>query len=226
MKSNLLAVLATTSTLLMLPERGWCWPTAAVDVSLEDASEGGNLAGMKMTASPDSVKAGRITFHATNKSQALVHEVIVVLPRTQDARFPMTRSRGGHREANHGSGRSIGFAAGQVGVTDSSAETRQLPTDLQPAEPLQGRDVDQVHGDALKVMDGRGRPAIRTMPRLRPFAVAPPRIRSWRSCPPSSAGNRGGDCGNRDSSCAPKRRSQAEPCLRRSLVGWSRSVSW
>jgi hypothetical protein len=44
---------------------------STVNVSLEDASEGGSLAGMKMTATPDSVKAGRITIQATNKSQAV-----------------------------------------------------------------------------------------------------------------------------------------------------------
>jgi uncharacterized cupredoxin-like copper-binding protein len=65
-----------------------------VNVLLEDASEGGNLAGMKMTATPDSVKAGRVTIHASNKSQALVHEVIVVRPPPHDAPLPYDESAG------------------------------------------------------------------------------------------------------------------------------------
>jgi hypothetical protein len=62
-----------------------------VNVSLEDASEGGNLAGMKMTATPHSVKAGPVTIHATNKSQALVHEVIIVRPPSNGAAPPASR---------------------------------------------------------------------------------------------------------------------------------------
>ena len=47
-----------------------------------------------MTATPDSVKAGRITLHATNKSQALVHEVIVVLPPANGAPLPYDDKEG------------------------------------------------------------------------------------------------------------------------------------
>jgi uncharacterized cupredoxin-like copper-binding protein len=65
-----------------------------VNVLLEDASEGGNLAGMKMTATPESVKAGRVIIHASNKSQALVHEVIVVRPAAHDAPLPYDESAG------------------------------------------------------------------------------------------------------------------------------------
>jgi uncharacterized cupredoxin-like copper-binding protein len=65
-----------------------------VNVLLEDASEGGNLSGMKMTATPGSVKTGRITIHATNKSEGLVHEVIVVRPPTNDAPLPYDDKEG------------------------------------------------------------------------------------------------------------------------------------
>jgi uncharacterized cupredoxin-like copper-binding protein len=65
-----------------------------VNVSLEDASEGGNLAGMKMTATPDTTKAGRVTIHATNKSSALVHEVIVVRPPANDVPLPYDAKQG------------------------------------------------------------------------------------------------------------------------------------
>jgi uncharacterized cupredoxin-like copper-binding protein len=67
---------------------------ATVNVALQDASEGGSLAGMKMTATPDSVKAGRITIHADNRSQALVHEVIVVRPPANGGPLPYDDQRG------------------------------------------------------------------------------------------------------------------------------------
>ena len=66
MTSNLPTVLATASALLVLAGTRVTLADTAVDVSLEDASEGGNLAGMKMTASPDSVKA--IELYLTRKN--------------------------------------------------------------------------------------------------------------------------------------------------------------
>jgi uncharacterized cupredoxin-like copper-binding protein len=65
-----------------------------VNVLLEDASEGGNLSGMKMTATPGSVIAGRVTIHATNKSQGLVHEVIIVAPPPNGAPLPYDDKEG------------------------------------------------------------------------------------------------------------------------------------
>jgi len=59
-----------------------------VKVLLQDASSGGNMAGMKMAATPDSVTAGRVTIQATNQSQGLVHEVIVVRPPANGAKLP------------------------------------------------------------------------------------------------------------------------------------------
>ncbi len=61
---------------------------AMVNVTLQDATSGSDMTGMKMTATPDSVIAGRVTIHATNQSQGLVHEVIVVRPLTKDAKLP------------------------------------------------------------------------------------------------------------------------------------------
>ena len=61
---------------------------SVVNVALLDASSGGNISGMKMVATPDSVKAGRVTIHATNQSQGLVHEVIVVRPPANGAKLP------------------------------------------------------------------------------------------------------------------------------------------
>jgi uncharacterized cupredoxin-like copper-binding protein len=59
-----------------------------VNVILQDATSASDMTGMKMTATPDSVIAGRVTIHATNQSQGLVHEVIVVRPPTNDAKLP------------------------------------------------------------------------------------------------------------------------------------------
>ena len=87
--------LASTAILVMLLVGPPCaLADGTVNVTLEDASEGGNLNGMKMTATPDSVKAGRVTIYATNKSQALVHEVIVVLPPANGAPLPYDDKEG------------------------------------------------------------------------------------------------------------------------------------
>jgi uncharacterized cupredoxin-like copper-binding protein len=65
-----------------------------VNVTLQDASSGGNLEGMKMTATPDSVKPGRVTIHATNQSQGLVHEVIVARAPANGAKLPYDEKTG------------------------------------------------------------------------------------------------------------------------------------
>jgi len=66
----------------------------AVNIVLQDASSGGNLSGMKMTATPDSVKAGRIKINATNESQGLVHEVIVVASPSNGGKLPYDQKVG------------------------------------------------------------------------------------------------------------------------------------
>jgi uncharacterized cupredoxin-like copper-binding protein len=65
-----------------------------VNIVLQDASSGGNLSGMKMTATPDSVKAGRIKINATNESQGLVHEVIVVASPPNVGKLPYDQKVG------------------------------------------------------------------------------------------------------------------------------------
>ena len=91
---GLRTALALTPLLLTLTATPCALADGTVNVTLEDASEGGNLSGMKMTATPDSVKAGRVTIHASNKSQALVHEVIVVLPPAYGAPLPYDDKEG------------------------------------------------------------------------------------------------------------------------------------
>jgi len=94
MNYRLRCALALTPVMLTLTATPCALADGTVNVTLEDASEGGNLSGMKMTATPDSVKAGRITLHAANKSQALVHEVIVVLPPANGAPLPYDDKEG------------------------------------------------------------------------------------------------------------------------------------
>src|ERR1700722_19229456 len=94
MKYGLGAALASIPMLLMFAATPCALADGTVNVTLEDTSEGGNLSGMRMTATPDSVKAGRVTIHATNKSRILVHESIVVLPPANGAPLPYDDKEG------------------------------------------------------------------------------------------------------------------------------------
>jgi uncharacterized cupredoxin-like copper-binding protein len=91
---GLRATLASIPMLLMFTATPGALADGTVNIALEDASEGGNLSGMKMTATPDSVKACRVTIHATNKSKTLVHESIVVLPPANGAPLPYDDKEG------------------------------------------------------------------------------------------------------------------------------------
>jgi uncharacterized cupredoxin-like copper-binding protein len=94
MKYGLRAALASIPMLLMFTATQCALADGTVNVTLEDTSEGGNLSGMRMTATPDSVKAGRVTIHATNKSRILVHESIVVLSPASGATLPYDDKEG------------------------------------------------------------------------------------------------------------------------------------
>lgn len=61
---------------------------AEVQVSLQDASTGGDVHGMQMLAEAASVAAGPVTFHAANRSKTLVHEMLVVKVANADAKLP------------------------------------------------------------------------------------------------------------------------------------------
>jgi uncharacterized cupredoxin-like copper-binding protein len=82
------AILALIPSVLALALPAHALADGTVNVTLEDASDGGNVGGMKMIAMPASVKTGRITIHATNKSMGLTHEVIVVRPPNNGAALP------------------------------------------------------------------------------------------------------------------------------------------
>jgi uncharacterized cupredoxin-like copper-binding protein len=87
-------ILALAPMLLMLAAPACALADGTVNVTLEDASNGGNVTGMKMVAIPDKVKAGQVTIHATNKSLGLTHEVIVVRPAANDAPMPYDAAAG------------------------------------------------------------------------------------------------------------------------------------
>ena len=82
------AVLWLGCTTLLLGAPLLARADTVVNVTLQDATSGSGISGMRMTATPDTVKAGRITIHATNRSTGLVHEVIVVRPTAQGAPLP------------------------------------------------------------------------------------------------------------------------------------------
>lgn len=75
-----LGTLSFAGTLLAMAA-GFTAPAYAnttVIVALMDPSTNSSVSGMKMTASPDTVKAGVITFQDTNESKGLVHEMILI----------------------------------------------------------------------------------------------------------------------------------------------------
>lgn len=82
------AVLAFGSILALMAVSPFAWADTVVNITLQDATSGGNVTGMKMTATPASIKPGRVTIRATNRSQGLVHEVIVVRSPAHDAKLP------------------------------------------------------------------------------------------------------------------------------------------
>jgi uncharacterized cupredoxin-like copper-binding protein len=94
LRNSTTATLAVGTMLSLLIAAPLAWADSVVNVSLEDASSNGSLSGMKMTATPGSVKAGRITIHATNQSKGLVHEVIVVRPAANGAKMPYDEKTG------------------------------------------------------------------------------------------------------------------------------------
>jgi uncharacterized cupredoxin-like copper-binding protein len=51
---------------------------ATVKVLLTDPGTGSSAPGMEISATPNTVKRGKVTFEATNKSSGLVHEMILI----------------------------------------------------------------------------------------------------------------------------------------------------
>ena len=149
MNYGLRAALALTPMLLMLTATPCALADGTVNVTLEDASEGGNLSGMKMTATPDSVKAGRVTLHATNKSRPSCTRSSSCFRRQTALPCRMTIKRVGSSRNGSRISVSLRSPAGQVGFAFTPVGARQLSAYLQSAEPLQGWDVDEAHRGSM-----------------------------------------------------------------------------
>ena len=70
--------IATLPALLLAA--GWATaaaPVQTVELRLQDASVDPAIAHMRIVATPQTVKPGRVTLHAVNESKIQVHEVIV-----------------------------------------------------------------------------------------------------------------------------------------------------
>jgi uncharacterized cupredoxin-like copper-binding protein len=88
LRSTSTTAFALASILTSIAASSSAYADATVNVVLQDATSGGDMTGMKMTATPESIISGRVTIHATNQSQGLVHEVIVVRPPANGAKLP------------------------------------------------------------------------------------------------------------------------------------------
>ncbi len=52
-------------------------PARSLDIELQDPSTAPSIAHMRIVLDHDTIKPGRVTFHAVNESKNLVHEVII-----------------------------------------------------------------------------------------------------------------------------------------------------
>lgn len=64
-----------------------------VNVALEDSSTGGARSDMRITLDQDMIKAGQITFQATNRSNTLLHEVLVVRIAAKSTDLPYSEKK-------------------------------------------------------------------------------------------------------------------------------------
>jgi uncharacterized cupredoxin-like copper-binding protein len=64
-----------------------------VEVSMHDSGTASAMQGMQMLADPSAIRAGTVTFHATNRSEKLVHEMLVVKVRKLDEKLPYEPKR-------------------------------------------------------------------------------------------------------------------------------------
>lgn len=58
-----------------------------------DPSTEADIRGMQMLAEPASVRAGPVAFHATNRSNTLIHEMLVVKLATPQQKLPFDAKR-------------------------------------------------------------------------------------------------------------------------------------
>jgi uncharacterized cupredoxin-like copper-binding protein len=72
-----IAILLCTLLLFAGGASGAAATAQTVEIKLQDPSTESSIAHMRVLLDHETVKPGRITFHATNESRNLVHEVIV-----------------------------------------------------------------------------------------------------------------------------------------------------
>jgi uncharacterized cupredoxin-like copper-binding protein len=61
---------------------------ADVKVTLQDPSTAGDIHAMQMLVNPSTVAPGTVTFEATNRSKALIHEMLVVKVNAPNVKLP------------------------------------------------------------------------------------------------------------------------------------------
>ncbi len=102
------------------------WAADVVKVQLMDPSAGNGVDAMKIVAEPTTVKAGKVTFQATNASQGLVHEMIVIKAPEDGKPLPYdAKADKIDEEAIHSLGEISEREPGQAGV---------LTVDLKPGK--------------------------------------------------------------------------------------------
>lgn len=79
---------ALGAVLGLMGSAGFAAGPSTVEITMRDPSSGAGIAGMQMQAEPAQVPAGPVTFHATNDSKTLVHEMLVVRVPSFDTTLP------------------------------------------------------------------------------------------------------------------------------------------
>ena len=135
-----MAALAVASVACGLLGAPAAFADGVVNVTLQDATDGGDISGMKMTATARR-RQSRADHHPCQQLSrtAWLHEVIVVRPAANGAPLPYDEKSGRVIEKKIADlGEDIGPAGRQVRFADGEPDTRELPADLQSGEPLQG----------------------------------------------------------------------------------------
>jgi uncharacterized cupredoxin-like copper-binding protein len=78
MRKSIAATIVAAALLVPTVSTVYAVTAQVVEITLSDPSTDPAIAGMQMTAEPSTVKAGRVTLNAVNRSKDLVHEVLVI----------------------------------------------------------------------------------------------------------------------------------------------------
>ena len=155
------ATLALAAAALLAAASGAARAATTVDVSLWDKGADVEMASwlaygapnadmskatMGIKASPDTAKAGVVTFKVTNDSKDTIHEMIVMYLADPGAAAALRRGEKRVDEDKAGDkGEVSELDPGAVGVADGQSPAGQVSADLQRGGPLRRRHVDQVH---------------------------------------------------------------------------------